>query len=301
MSLPSLACQQGRIAIVSGGNVGLGYESVRQLAQAGAQVILACRDTNKGEQAKACILRQQPRADISVLGLDLTRAESIERFSRRFASRFDHLDLLLNNAGVVNLPQLCRNECGHEMHMATNHLGHFALTGRLMPQLLAAPEARVVTVSSGGYKWGVIDFDDLNWHRRPYHRVKAYGDSKLANLLFMDELQRRFRQLGSPALSLAAHPGLSATERQQSIGIGGWLSRRLATPVTQGVRPQLLAATSADLSGGQFWGPRFGIWGPPRPIALTDEVLDPAIRSRLWTLSEQLTGVQYPTTAPTAA
>ncbi|BDY06964.1 oxidoreductase [Ferrimonas sp. YFM] len=294
MTTTSLPDLQGKIAVVTGGNIGLGFESSLQLARAGALVVIACRDNDKGERARTRILHHLPRAQVEVLPLDLTCAETIDRFSQAFAARHPRLDLLLNNAGVVNLESLRHTHTGREMHMATNHLGHFALTGRLMPQLLAAPQARVVTVSSGGYKWGVIDFDDLDWHTRPYHRVKSYGDSKLANLLFMDELQRRFEALGSTALSLAAHPGLTATERQQSIGIGGRLSRCLATPVSKGVRPQLVAATAPEARGGDFWGPAFGLWGAPKRHSLKAEILDREISQRLWSLSEQLTGVHYP-------
>lgn len=178
--------------------------------------------------------------------------------------------------------------------MATNHLGHFALTGLLMDALLRAPQARVVTLSSGGYKFGTIDFDDFSWRQRPYHPMKAYGDSKLANLLFTLELQQYFVDKGSKALSVAAHPGLTGTERQQSIGMGGWLTHSLAVPVAKGVRPQLMAATSPHVIPAGFYGPKFALWGAPALQKLKPEVLEQSRRQRLWRYSEVLSGVQFP-------
>ena len=177
--------------------------------------------------------------------------------------------------------------------MATNHLGHFALTGRLLPLLRTAPAARVVTVSSGAYRNGTIDFDDLDWTRRPYHRVRAYADSKLANLLFMVELQARFEAVGLDARSVASHPGLAATPRQQSIGIGGVLARWLAAPIITGALPQLRAATDPTDPGGTYWGPRFGIRGGPVQLDLPLDTVSSKAARRLWGVSEELTGVRF--------
>jgi NAD(P)-dependent dehydrogenase (short-subunit alcohol dehydrogenase family) len=180
------------------------------------------------------------------------------------------------------------------MHMATNHLDHFALTGMLFPLLLAADNARVVTVSSLAYCSGRLDFDDLDRDSRQYDRIKAYGDSKLANLLFTVQLQRMVESIGTSAISVAAHPGLKATERQQSIGIGGALAHWIASPVSAGVRSQLLAASEAFVRGGEFYRPRFGILGPPVLLSPKAEIYDSNLGEKLRTISEELTGVAYP-------
>ena len=220
--IPDLA---GRMAVVTGGNAGLGFRSVLELARKRARVVIACRSTEKGNAAASRIRSELPGAQLETVELDLTNPAGIKRFADRVTSRTDRLDILLNNAGVVSLESLQRTAAGHEMHMATNHYGHFLVTGRLFPLLAETDGARVVTLTSGGYRFGTIDFEDLDWRKRPYHPVRSYSDSKLANLLFTRELQRRLDIAGATALSLAAHPGLTRTERQQSSGMGGMLSR----------------------------------------------------------------------------
>lgn len=284
---------RGRTAIVTGGNVGLGFVSSRLLAQQGARVVVACRDEAKGQAAVARLESAIPDAEVAHLPLDLVDPASIAAFSEAFGRFSDRLDLLLNNAGVVNLDTLQRSEAGHEMHMATNHLGHFALTGRLFPLLCATPEARVVTVSSAAYRQGEIRFDDFDWRERAYDRVKAYGDSKLANLLFTQTLQQRFEEAGASAISVAAHPGLTASERQQSIGIGGAVTRWLATPMEKGVRPQLRAAADPEVAGGAFFGPRVGLFGPAIELPAQPAFTDAALGKALWEHSETLTGVRF--------
>jgi len=284
----------GKVAVVTGGNVGLGFRSGLELARKGAQVVLACRNAERGREAAILIKSEIEGAEVSALPLDLVDAESIEGFARAFAADHGRLDILLNNGGVVNLETLVRTIEGREMHMATNHLGHFALTGRLAKRLLATQGSRVVTVSSGAHRAGEIVFDDLDWRTRDYDRVKAYGDSKLANLLFTWRLQRYFEDRSSSAIAVAAHPGLTGTERQQSIGIGGALTRWLATPVVKGVRPQLLAATDPSVRGGDFYGPRFGLLGPPIPLAWNPDEAGRETADRLWRVSEELTGVRFP-------
>lgn len=283
----------GRVAIVTGGNIGLGFASTLALARQGAEVIIACRSVDRGQSAMDQIRRTLPDARLHVMALDLTDATSIARFGADFRDRYQQLDILMNNAGVVNLDRLQRDNAGHELHFSTNHLGHFALTGHLFPVLVATPGARVVTLSSLAHKSGTIDFDDLDWQSRPYSRVAAYGDSKLANLMFMLSLQEKFRDAGATALSVAAHPGLTGTERQQSIGIGGAISRFLATPVDKGVRSQLFAATEPDITGGDFIGPRFGLAGPPSNQNRQLKHISPESRAELWRVSEDLTGVRY--------
>jgi len=288
--IPDLA---GKTTVVTGGNVGLGFASALWLARNAARVVVACRDTGKGEAAAARLKEESPGSDVGFLRLDLTDLESIKQFAHDFTKRHDRLDILLNNAGVVNLEDLRRSPGGHEMHLATNHLGHFALTGRLFPMLVETAEARVVTVSSAGYRFGEIRFDDLDWTSRPYDRIKAYGDSKLANLLFMRELDRRFRALGVSAISIAAHPGVTATERQQAIGIGGALAHQLASPMEKGVRSQLRAATDPSVSGGEFYGPRFGLFGPAVLLKANPAFADIDLAEKLWHASEEITGVNY--------
>lgn len=284
----------GRMAVVTGGNAGLGFRSALELARKGARVFIACRSLEKGGAAAARIRAEAPAAQLDTVALDLAEPESIERCAGEIASRTDRLDILLNNAGLVSLETLQRTAAGHEMHMATNHYGHFALTGYLFALLAATPGARVVTVTSGGSRFGTIDFDDLDWRRRPYHRVRAYGASKLANLLFMRTLQGRFDDAGAEALSLAAHPGLTGTERQQSIGAGGLLSRLAASSVETGVAPQLRAATDPAAGKRDYYGPRFGIRGSPHRIAVDDKAMDDALAERLWQVTEEMTGVRYP-------
>ena len=297
-SLKHIPDLTGKTAIVTGGNTGLGFKTTLELARNGASVVLACRNSEKGEMAIKRLRHSIPKAELSVIPLDLTCDQSIEDFAKQFSHKHSQLDILVNNAAVVNLAQRQTTPEGLEMHMATNHLGHFALTGRLLPTLLSADHARVVTVTSGGYKYGTIDFDDFNWQQRPYHRVKAYGDSKLANLLFSYQLQRYFDSIGANTMSVSAHPGLTGTERQQTIGVGGALSRSLASSVDNGCRSQLLAATAPDIKPQGFYGPRYGIWGSPALHKASPKYLNAALAQQLWDYSENATDVRYPTGVP---
>lgn len=283
----------GKTAVVTGGNIGLGFQSTLELARRGAHVVIACRSIEKGETAIARVRQMVSSASLEVLPLDLTDRKSIHRFAKAFTTKHQQLDILLNNAGVVNLEQRMHTKEGWEMHMATNHLGHFLLTGLLFETLVATPNARVVTVSSGGYRAAKLDLEDLHSEKRPYSRLGFYGNSKLANLLFMFALQRRFEAAGSSAKSVSAHPGLTATERQQSIGMGGWLSRFMARPVEFGCRPQLAAATAPDIAECAFLGPRFGLWGNPSPVKLSGPAVDAELQEKLWALSERLTEFHY--------
>ncbi len=288
--IPNLS---GKTAIVTGGNKGLGYESALELAKKSASVIVACRNVEEGLSGKAKIIVEVPTAEIDVIPMDLTDGVSIRNFCEEFKQRYSKLDILLLNAGVVNLERHQLTNDGHEMHMATNHLGHFALTGQLFDILKNTENARVVTVSSLAYKSGVIDFDDFSWNKRKYDRFKAYGDSKLANLLFMFQLQKQFEQAGSSALSVSAHPGLTGTERQQSIGIGGVLARWIASPVSKGCLPQLLAATEPRVKANDFYGPKYRLLGRPKQQKLKSKLLNEEVAKRLWKYSEEVTGVRF--------
>jgi NAD(P)-dependent dehydrogenase (short-subunit alcohol dehydrogenase family) len=291
--LPDLA---GRTAIVTGANSGIGRVAARELARAGAHVVLAVRDTAKGERAAA----DMP-GSTEVRELDLADLASV----RAFAEAWDRdLDVLVNNAGVMALPEQ-RTRDGFEMQIGTNHLGHFALTNLLLPHVAD----RVVTVASGAHRTGKIDLDDLNWERRDYQRWRAYGQSKLANLLFTLELQRRLTEAGSPVRAVAAHPGWAATQLQHRtenrlqdvlMRIG---NRLIATSDEQGAWPTLYAAVE-DVPGGAYVGPD-GFQearGHPVLVGRSAAASDGATARGLWELSERLTGTRFPlaTTASAA-
>lgn len=281
----------GKVAIVTGGNIGLGYRTSLELARKGAQVCIACRSVDKGEAAIARIREEVPEAQLSTLPLDLVDLDSVRGFAEAFRARSSRLDILVNNAGVVMLEGYQLSPAGQEMHMATNHLGHFALTGLLFELLRDTDGARVVTVSSGAYVFGVIDFEDFDWKKRKYSKGKAYGDSKLANLLFMAELQRRFEAAGCSAISVAAHPGLSATERHDGFtGLKGLFDGLVASPMEEGVLPQLRAATDPEVRPRDYYGPRFGLRGAPKKVVLKGSALDAELAKRLWSYSQELTG-----------
>ncbi len=279
----------GQTAVVTGANSGLGLATAQALGDHGARVVLAVRDQARGQAAAATVA-----GAAEVRPLDLARLESVRAFARDWDGP---VDLLVNNAGVM-VPPLSRTADGFELQFGTNHLGHFALTNLLLPRL--TPMARVVTVSSGVHYAGRLDFSDLNWERRPYRRWRAYGQSKLANLLFTSELQRRLTAAGSAVRSMAAHPGYAATSLQSHSGsrltefamvtVG---NRLFAQDAAGGALPTLYAAF-ADLPGDTFAGPSGLLQhGPPAPCARSAAARDAAAAVRLWTVSEELTGVTF--------
>lgn len=282
----------GSVALVTGANRGLGFASALELARNGAVVVLACRSLETAGEAASRIRSEVPGAQLDAVELDLAdagtgQAECVDRLTERHS----RLDILLNNAGLVNLTSIERNSAGIEMQMAVNHFGHFALSGALIGLLKATPGARVATLSSISYRHGGLDLDDLGWNNREFDRTKVYGASKLANLLFMTELQRRISESGLHMTSVAAHPGLTGTERQQSEGIGGRLTRMIAAPVKAGVRPQLFAATSPTLHGGELIGPKHGLRGRPVSVEIKPP-LDADTAARLWEISQEITGLE---------
>jgi NAD(P)-dependent dehydrogenase (short-subunit alcohol dehydrogenase family) len=289
--------QHGRTVVLTGANSGIGLEAARELARAGAHVIMACRNAEKGQAAADQIRREIPEASLDVVALDLASLSSVREFAAGYDR--DQLDLLINNAGVM-VPPRTTTEDGFELQIGTNHLGHFALTGLLLPKLMATPQARVVTVSSTAHKFGKIDFEDLQ-RERSYRRWFAYGQSKLANLLFMLELDRRLRVAGSELLSVAAHPGYAATNLQfaatpsrlERIG-SVVLNHVVAQDALHGALPTLYAAT-ADIPGGSFVGPDGfqEMRGHPTLVTPTRAAQDPETARRLWEVSEQLTGVSF--------
>jgi NAD(P)-dependent dehydrogenase (short-subunit alcohol dehydrogenase family) len=279
--------QTGRTIVVTGANSGLGEVTARELAAKGAHVILACRNTAKGDAAAATMTGSR-----EVRALDLADLASV----RKFADGVDGVDVLINNAGVMAVPKRTTAD-GFESQIGTNHLGHFALTGLLLPQITD----RVVTLSSAAHRLGRIDVADLNWENRRYRRWGAYGQSKLANLMFAYELQRRLARTDSPVLSMAAHPGYAATELQAKtesiqdrvMAVG---NRLLAQSAEMGALPTLYAATVRDLPGGSFVGPDGFLeqGGHPKVVGSTKASRDEAVAAKLWDVSEQLTGVSFP-------
>jgi NAD(P)-dependent dehydrogenase (short-subunit alcohol dehydrogenase family) len=284
-TLPDLS---GRTAIVTGANSGIGRAAASALAGAGARVVLAVRDTAKGEAAAAAM-----PGTTEVHELDLASLDSVRAFATGWEGP---ISLLINNAGVM-IPPLTRTQDGFELQFGTNHLGHFALTNLLLPEVAD----RVVTVSSTGHRFGAIDFDDLNWERKPYRAWRAYGQSKLANLLFTAELQRRLTDAGSEVIATAAHPGYTATNLQFSSGnavmdaLSKVGNRLLGQDEADGALPTLYAAT-AHIPGNSFAGPSrlMEYRGPAELVGRKATAEDMDVAGRLWDVSEELTGVRFP-------
>ena len=284
--LPSFA---GRTVVVTGANSGLGLVTARELARVGARTILAVRDLEKGNTAAADMT-----GDVQVRHLDLQDLGSVQSFAEGFSGPDDRVDVLVNNAGIMAVPFALTAD-GFESQIGTNHLGHFALTNLLLPKITD----RVVTVSSMMHLIGYVSLKDLNWKSRPYLAWAAYGQSKLANLLFTSELQRRLSLAGSPVRSLAAHPGYSATNLQGQTGnrfgtrIWDAGNRLFATDADFGAR-QTLYAVSQELPGDTFVGPKYSMRGPTVTHWRSPLARDRARATALWTLSEQLTGTDFP-------
>jgi NAD(P)-dependent dehydrogenase (short-subunit alcohol dehydrogenase family) len=300
--------QSGRRAVVTGANSGLGLMVSRELARARADVVLTCRDTAKGEAAAEQIRSAAPRARVDVAALDLADLSSVRVFAAQFSEDRQGVDLLVNNAGVM-APPYRKTADGFELQFGTNHLGHFALTGLLLDSLLACPDPRVVTVSSGAHRIGRMNFDDLNSERR-YRRWPAYGQSKLANLLFSFELDRRAREAGLPLSSVAAHPGYAATNLQfagpsapHERLLMTVTNRVIAQSAEMGALPILYAATVPDLPSGSFVGPDGWMEqrGHPTIVHASGRARDAETARRLWQVSEELTGMRFSFRQPAAA
>ncbi|WP_066359939.1 SDR family NAD(P)-dependent oxidoreductase [Herbidospora mongoliensis] len=296
--------QRGRVAVITGGNTGIGFETAKALAARGGSVVLAVRDLDKGKRAAAEIITAVPDADVMVRRLDLASLASIREAADELRATHDRIDLLINNAGLMYAPRKTTAD-GFEMQFGTNHLGHFALTGLLLDMMLPVPGSRVVTVSSAGHRQGgPIDFGDVNWNTREYSRVAAYGNSKLANLMFTYELQRRLSGAGG-TIAVAAHPGGSDTGGSRtSVSSQPWYFRAffalvrplLIQPAEMGALPSLRAATDPAIRGGQYVGPD-GFQesrGYPKVVRSSPRSHDPAAQRRLWTISEELTRVTFP-------
>jgi NAD(P)-dependent dehydrogenase (short-subunit alcohol dehydrogenase family) len=293
----------GKIIVVTGGNSGIGYEAALEVARKRAKVILACRDLGKARTAAAEIVASSPTADVEVMALDLSSLASIRGFADAFHLRHPALHVLCNNAGVMAIPYRTTAD-GFEMQFGTNHLGHFALTGLLLDRLLTSDGARVVNVSSTAHRFGQIRFDDLQW-KNGYSKWRAYGQSKLANLLFTLELQRRAEAAGAKLLSVACHPGYAATNlqavgpRMQGSSLMEYLTgvgnKYLAQSAAMGALPTEYAAVSPDVNGGDYIGPDGFAeqHGHPKKVGRSAAARDTTSAKKLWDISEQLTDVHY--------
>ncbi len=307
-SLDDIGDQTGRVVLITGANSGIGLETARALADHGAHVVMACRDIEKAQRAADKMENDLEQASFELLALDLSDQVSVRRGAEQFRSEHARLDLLINNAGVMGTPYR-QTADGFELQMATNHLGHFALTGLLFDRLLTSGRSRVVTVSSVVHRNGHIDFDDVAG-LKIRNTWQHYGASKLANLLFTAELSRRLLADGETAIAVAAHPGWT---RSNLFGTGAAVgnararakaSRAIGTHLGQaaatGALPTLFAATAPEVGSGQFIGPShaFGLFGPPTVVQPAKRARSMADAARLWEISEELTGVRYSLTTP---
>jgi NAD(P)-dependent dehydrogenase (short-subunit alcohol dehydrogenase family) len=292
--------QTGRVAVVTGSNTGLGYDTALVLASRGAKVVLAVRNLEKGNAAAARLVGRVPRADVTVQPLDVGSLQSIRTAAAEIKSAHPRIDLLINNAGVMYPPKQ-QTKDGFELQFGTNHLGAFALTGLLLENMLAVDGSRVVAVASVAHRvQAAIHFDDLQWERS-YNRVAAYGQSKLSNLLFTYELQRRLAARNEPTIAVAAHPGVSNTELIRHVpgaGLPGvkQLYGLITNTSEMGALATLRAATDPHVIGGQYYGPDGfrEVRGYPKLVESSRQSHDQDVQGRLWTVSEELTGVTYP-------
>ena len=293
-SLDQAGKQDGRIAIITGANIGLGLNTALQLAGKGCTVVLACRNLDKAEAAKREILNQFPKAKVQCQMLDLSSLASVRSFAAEFLVKHSRLDLLINNAGIM-MPPYSLSEDGFESQLAANYLGHFALTGQLLPLLEITPGARAVSLSSLAHNWSGLQFDDLQF-TRGYNKRKAYGQSKLACLMFAYELNRRLQKSGSKVLSVAAHPGVSATNLGQHFPkFLEMFMPLVGQPAADGALPTLYAALGSDISGGDYCGPRSlqQMRGAPVKVGSNRASRNESDTRKLWMVSEELTGVSY--------
>jgi NAD(P)-dependent dehydrogenase (short-subunit alcohol dehydrogenase family) len=291
----------GKVIVVTGANCGLGYEAAKEFARKGARTVLACRSVDKAQAALDQIKQEIPRAQVETMQLDLASLASVREFAETFRARYDRLDILVNNAGIMWVPYQ-KTEDGFESQFGTNHLGHFALTGLLMDLLLTTPDARVVNVSSVGHRSGTMDFDNLMFEDgQGYGRHRAYGRSKLANLLFTYELQRRFQALDADVIATAAHPGGASTNLARNIEHLWYfrvlmpLLERMMQGADMGALPTLRAAVDPAASGGEYYGPGGFMeqTGNPVLVQSSEDSHNEADARHLWEASEQLTGIRY--------
>lgn len=286
--------QSGKVAVVTGSSSGIGYITAEVLAGKGAEVIIAVRNLMKGETAAGKIRSRYKEAEISVMELDLADLGSVRSFCDIFKKKYSRLDLLINNAGVM-IPPYSRTKDGFELQFGTNHLGHFALTAQIFDLIKNTSNSRIVNVSSAAHKAGNLNFDDLNWEKRKYKAWKAYGDSKISNLYFTYEMQRKLEGSGNNVIAAAAHPGWTATDLQRHSGLFRFLNPMFAQKPEMGALPTLYAAAGPDVKGGDYFGPSgWQEWrGYPAKVNSNGLSHDEKIAGKLWQVSEELTGTKY--------
>lgn len=291
----NISDQTGRIVVITGAATGIGKEAARVLADKNAKVIIAARNLGKAEKAISDIRRDFHQADVSVRKMDLTSLASVEAFSDSILKDFDRIDVLINNAGIMACPYSKTND-NFEIQMGTNHLGHFALTGRLMPLLKMTEGSRIVVLSSIAHKFSKFDINDLNWEKKKYNTNAAYGNSKLANLYFTYELVRKLKEEGANSpLVTAAHPGWTKTDLQRHTGVVNFLNTFFSQGVEMGALPTLRAGFDAAARPGDYYGPakHFEMHGPPVKVKSNPQSHNRQIAQRLWEKSEELTGVSF--------
>src|SRR6266699_334165 len=293
-NLENISDQSGAVVVVTGSSSGIGYETARVLANKHAEVIIAVRNLEKGHAAAQKIKSQYQKANVKVMRLDLADLSSVERVAEEFKSKYPRLDRLINNAGVM-VPPYSKTVDGFELQFGTNHLGHFALTAGLMSLLQETKGSRIVNVASSAEKFGRLNFDDLTWEKRQYKALRAYRDSKIANLYFTYELNRRLKGSGSEVIITAAHPGWTATELQRHASITGFLNDFFAQDISMGALPTLRAAYDKEAHGGEYYGPSgfMELRGYPVQVSSNKLSKDQTIAARLWKVSENLTGVLF--------
>lgn len=284
---------QGKTVIITGANSGIGYEAVRALAAKNAAVVMACRSLDKGQVALEKIKSEIPQADLQLLALNLAELSSVRKFAQEFLAMHDRLDVLINNAGIMAVPY-GKTADGFEMHFGTNHLGHFLLTGLLFELLKRTPNSRVVTVSSFAHYGGRINFENLNGEKS-YQKWRAYSQSKLSNVLFAYELQRRVSVNGDHPISVVVHPGYSATNLQHTSWFFNFINPIMAQSQEMGALPTLFAATSPQIHGGEYVGPDgfMELRGHPHITKSSQASYDEETARKLWEVSEKLTGMEF--------
>ncbi len=296
--------------VITGANAGLGFQTALKLARTDAHIVMACRNLEKARKARSDLLEAAPHSQVTILPLDVSEPASIRAFARQLADQVGQLDILINNAGIVALP-LTRNSVGHELQLATNYLGAFELTGRLLPLFRTDATARVVNVGSLGHRFAKLDLEDLNWEKTPYNEWKAYARSKLAMVTFTMELNRRLQQRRSNIIALGAHPGFAATDigRHNTLvsprnRFGKWFNAMLEQLViptaAQAAIPIIHAACSDRPTGGDYYGPTglLEIRGEPGKARVNPIARDADLGSRLWASSESMTGIRYLSQGP---
>ena len=290
-NMPNL---NNKVVIVTGANSGIGFEAAKEFARKGAQTILACRSLDKAQAALSQIQAEIPNAPAKIMALDLADLDSVRAFAEAFQAKYNRLDILVNNAGIM-MPPYGKTVQGFETQIGVNHLGHFALTGLLLETLLQTPQSRVVTVSSAAHSFGQMDFDDLHWEDKAYKPNGAYGQSKLANLLFTYELQRKLTAAGRDTLAVAAHPGWSETNLQQ-YSFFRFLNVFFAQSQAMGALPTLRAAVDPQVQGATYYGPGGLMEMRGHPVVVQSNEASHSLEDaqKLWQVSEELTGVHFP-------